>query len=115
MIWLPREAGGDQWAFYFATNATRVVVILITLFLVQILVSLYRYNTRLAGYYDARADALLLLHAEEGIVQRMPFAELMAALSPDGVDFGRAPKTSLDHAMAMAKEVLRVGGRGRPG
>ncbi len=40
-----------------------------------ILVSLYRYNTRLAGYYDARADALLLLHAEESNVKGMPFGD----------------------------------------
>ncbi len=109
------QEGGDRWSFTFATNATRVAVILITLFLVQILVSLYRYNTRLAGYYDARADALLLLHAEESNVKDMPFGELMAALSPDAVDFGRTAKTSVDHAVEMAKEVMRVDRRGRPG
>ncbi len=112
---LQGQEGGDRWSFTFATNATRVAVILITLFLVQILVSLYRYNTRLAGYYDARADALLLLHAEESNVKGMPFGELTAALSPDAVDFGRTAKTSVDHAVEMAKEVMRVGGRGRPG
>ena len=35
-------------------------------FLLQLLVSLYRYNTRLAAYFDARADALFFAATQGG-------------------------------------------------
>jgi hypothetical protein len=45
-----------------STIASRADAVLILLFLVQILVSLYRYNFRLASYYDGRAYALELMN-----------------------------------------------------
>jgi hypothetical protein len=41
--------------------ATRVSMVALALFLVQILVTMFRYYTRLAAFYDARADALVLV------------------------------------------------------
>lgn len=99
--------------FLIWINATRVAIIFIILFLVQILVNLYRYNTRLAGYYDARADALMLMTVEEIGSKKVGLDALMIALSPDMLDFGKSPKTAVDHAMGIAKELLRTGDRRR--
>ena len=43
-----------------ATGITRFGVLAIAIFLVQILVSLYRYNTRMAAVYRAKADAIIM-------------------------------------------------------
>ena len=56
------------------------------LFLVQILVTLYRYNIRLASYYDARADALQLANGSS----REEFFKLVFAISPENLEFGRS-------------------------
>ena len=69
-----------------ASLATRVGAVFLLLFLVQILVSLYRYNIRLASYYDARADALQLSNRSEG----EEFAKLVLVLSPENLEFGRS-------------------------
>ena len=74
-----------------------------------------RYNTRLVAFYDARAKALLL--TEPGSPPRRQLnvdgiEKLMAALSPDGMDFGRAPRTVTEHAGQMARDLFRMGGRG---
>ena len=70
-----------------AASLTRVGVLVVAIYLVQILVQLYRYNTRLAENYFAHADALLLrkhLGAEE-------HKALQDALHPD-VPYGKEPK-----------------------
>ena len=70
-----------------AASLTRLGVLIIAIYLVQILVQLYRYNTRLAENYFAHADALLLrkhIGAEE-------HKALQDALHPD-VPYGRDPK-----------------------
>ena len=101
--------------FLLQTNALRAGIILLILFLVQILVSLSRYDTRLAAFYDARADALLLTDPGS-LPQRTlnvdEIDKLMAALSPDALDFGRAPRTVTEQAGQMARDLFRMGGRG---
>ena len=70
-----------------AASLTRVGVLVVAIYLVQILVQLYRYNTRLAENYFAHADALLLrkhLGAED-------HKALQDALHPD-VPYGKEPK-----------------------
>jgi hypothetical protein len=68
-------------------TVTRFGVLVIAIYLVQILINLYRYNTRLAAYYRATADSLLLLdHRHERI------DGLHASLWPD-LDYGRSPQT----------------------
>jgi hypothetical protein len=69
-----------------ASLATRVGAVFLLVFLVQILVSLYRYNIRLASYYDARADALQLSNRSAG----EEFAKLVLVLSPENLEFGRS-------------------------
>jgi hypothetical protein len=78
------------------TSVTRFGVVLILVFLVQILVSLYRYNMRLAAFYFARADGLVLL-------SRMPsnLGTLVNIVSPDKIDFGKPPKTPAEEATGL--------------
>src|SRR4029077_16715686 len=72
-----------------AVLAVRVSVTVTLLFFIQILWSLYRYYTRLAGYYSARADGLLLilshLHKDDGLPA---VSELIQLFSPS-LDFGK--------------------------
>jgi hypothetical protein len=75
---------------------------LLILFLVQILITLYRYSTRVSAFYEARADALQL--ASE--VDALSLKELVDALSADKVDFGKAPVPSSQMAFETIKAAL---------
>ena len=70
-----------------ATSVTRFGVLIIAIYLVQILIDLYRYNTRTAAYYRALADALLLSGMKPGSI-----SALHKALRPD-VNFGKESKS----------------------
>lgn len=104
--------------------ATRVGAVVLLLFLVQILVPLYRYNMKLSSYYDARADALTIIgtnrpeevtgsnganNATDPAPARTSvdtLERLVAALSPDNIDFGKAPATPSESALRFAKDVI---------
>ena len=90
--------------------SSRVAILVIVLFLVQVLVGLNRYNMRLAAFYLTRADALLLLSVSVGdklILLSLDVAEhLTRMLSPDQLDFGKTPKTVAQHAMDLAGNLL---------
>ncbi len=88
--------------FSFQTSIIRITTILLIAFLVQILTGLYRYNTRLAGYYDARADAAMVVE-----FAGMRFDKLVELLSPDHLAFGRQPKSPADNAVEVGREILR--------
>lgn len=70
-----------------AESVTRFGVLAVAIYLVQILINLYRYNTRLAAYYLAHRDTLLL-QAEEP--ERL--SALHQRLWPD-LQYGRVPST----------------------
>ena len=89
------------------TIIERIGTVLIVLIMVQYLMSLARYNLRLAAFYRARRDALRLNEME-----RLPRPEnvdelgrMMEALSPDGLDFGSSPKTAVNLAMQLARTI----------
>ena len=87
--------------------ATRVGAIVLLLFLVKILVPLYRYNIKLASYYDARADVLELIGP--GLREDKAYdtlAKLTSALTPEGIDFGSPPPSPTDQAIELAKHIL---------
>ena len=106
--------GGADISFITNTTAIRAGVIVLILFLVQILVHLSRYNTRLAAYYNARADVLLLIGNRRWDFVALTVAEvreLMDAFSPDTLDFGKSPATTMDRIANLARDVSR--GRSR--
>ena len=76
--------------------ATRIAIVGLLIYLVQILVNRYRYHRHVAKFYKARAQALRLFIADSSTGVR-PFsnaslADLAAALSPDGTYFDKAPR-----------------------
>lgn len=74
--------------------ATRIAIVGLLIYLVQILVNRYRYHRHLAKFYKARAQALRLLIADPSphTFSNSSLSELAAALSPDGTYFDKAPK-----------------------
>ena len=78
--------------------ATRIAIVGLLIYLVQILVNRYRYHQRLAKFYRARAQALRLLMSastNEDIFNNTTFSDLATALSPDriGSDKNTDPPT----------------------
>ena len=93
------KGDGIKSTIFLQTNIIRGGILALIVYLVQILVSLYRYNTRLSSFYDARADAILLSRdANTG------FHTLVDALSPDHFDFGKQPKTAAGAALDIPRE-----------
>jgi hypothetical protein len=85
------EHGYSDWRYIVATAITRVGVVLIIVFLVQILMGLYRYNTRLITYYNSRRDLLSLWEGDQK--KLLPLNNVMA---PPTFDFGKDPKHPLE-------------------
>lgn len=80
---------------------TRVTVGILLIFLIQILVKMYRYNVRLAAFYEARADALQLASNLNSVaVERA--AKL---LSPEAIDFGEMPEPPSKQVIELVKQV----------
>jgi hypothetical protein len=86
-----------------STLSTRIGTILLYLFLVQILVALYRYNIRLAAFYDGRADTLQLvsLDTTNGAIE-----PVMRIVCPDAVDFGSTPRPLTEKAVEAAGRMV---------
>lgn len=84
----------SPWIFLLQTNSLRAAILVVLIFLSQHLITLARYDLRLAAFYLARGDALLL--SEPATLSWSSIKELerlIATLSPDGLDFGRPPRT----------------------
>lgn len=89
-----------------AAIATRVGFIVLLLFLVRILVPLYRYNVRLASFYDARADALELIYLHNLGANNKLFEKLTLTCSPSHIDFSDGPASPTQEALDLAKQFL---------
>jgi hypothetical protein len=91
--------------FLISTITTRIGIVVLLLFLVQILVPLYRYNIKLSGFYEARANALELLELVDD-KNDDALERLVSVFSPDSLEFGKAPATPTQQAIDMAKDVI---------
>ena len=94
----PESTKCDGSAFCWPTDSEKVLLRVATLtilfFLVQLLVRNYRYNIRLAAFWESRSDAVLLAstfarHPAEG------FDDLVGAMAPDGYDFKAPPASGM--------------------
>ena len=85
------------------TGPIRLAIVVLLLFLVQVLVGLNRYNTRLAAFYLARADTLLLLPDSTDQTPLDAVERVTQLLSPDQLDFGRTPKAVAQHAVELVR------------
>jgi hypothetical protein len=81
------------------TSLIRFGGVAVTLFLMAVLVPVYRYNVRLSTYYLARADALLL--CKDVLVPN--FTELAGLLTPSIV-FDKEPRTPVDAVSSIVKD-----------
>ena len=52
------QRGYSDSRYIIATAITRIGVVLVIIFLAQVLIGLYRYNTRLITFYNSRRDLL---------------------------------------------------------
>jgi hypothetical protein len=93
-------------------TATRLGVIALLIFLVQIVVNKYRYLQRLAGFYQARAQAFrMLADTDPGLgaqlLQGVTATELIASLSPDAIRFDKTAAAPTDNLAALLQAGLR--------
>jgi hypothetical protein len=102
------ERGYNDTRYLIATAITRVGVVLIIVFLVQILIGLYRYNTRLITFYTSRRDALQIWNLKETSLEK-----LQKVMAPN-VDFGKEPKHPLEDIIRAAGSKLNIKGLSRP-
>ncbi|MEX0349140.1 MAG: hypothetical protein AB3N15_06905 [Paracoccaceae bacterium] len=92
--------------------ATRLAVIALLIFLVQIVVNRYRYLQRLADFYDGRAQAFRML-ANAGptaagvMLHNVSLNELMAGLSPSAISFGREAEPPTQHLMSILQTAIK--------
>jgi hypothetical protein len=85
------DRGYGDWRYIVATAITRVGVVLIIVFLVQILMGFYRYNTRLTAYYNSRRDVLALWKGD-----KTGLKALHEVLTMPNIDFGKEPRHPLE-------------------
>ena len=84
---------------------TRVAALVLIFLLVNLMIRLYQYNTRLAAFYDARADALVLSKDHEAAVRDMSLVDMINGLSPESHDYAAMPKSPMDQVTEVAKAV----------
>jgi hypothetical protein len=83
---------GELWSMV----SFRAGLVISAFFVMQILVSMFRYSLRLAAFYDARADALTL--CDDGLTALDAMAKLF---TPTDIDFGPAVRTPIGEMAAM--------------
>jgi hypothetical protein len=102
LVKTPNSKGNsDNDLFYrlLQTSITRFGLLAVIGFWVSIFVSLYRYNIRLAAFYSARADLLLMMGP--GITVS-DFGLMVAALTPT-LEFGKAPQPPIGQVIDLVK------------
>ncbi|MEA2899259.1 MAG: hypothetical protein QOJ84_4874 [Bradyrhizobium sp.] len=88
------------------TSLIRFGGVAVTLFLMSVLVPIYRYNVRLGTFYLARADTLIL--CRDSHVNN--FGELLNLLTPT-LAFDREPKTPVDSVASIVKDAANIARR----
>jgi hypothetical protein len=94
----------------YASIAMRVVAVALGIYLVQILVSTFRYYVRLANHFTSRADLLRLLEVG-GAFAPLSLQQFAAVFTPDQVSFGKAPPAVTDRAMQAVIDLLHGNAR----
>jgi len=82
-------------------NITRFGTVAVIVFIVMILMGVYRYSMRLAAFYLSQADALHVLERGINIDQ---FEKISAAMAPTA-EFGKLPETPMQ-TLVRASELL---------
>jgi len=107
------DEAGSLWR-NISSLAARLAVIALLIYLVNILVNLYRYNMRLAAFYQARGDAIdtaLATGADLSAMAGSSLAELAAAHTPEDVTFGARPAPPTEVILNAIKDVAKTAQR----
>lgn len=88
-----------------SSTSQRIGIVVLLIFLIQILVPAYRYNIKLAAFYEARADALEM----RSEIPDCPLDKLILLLSPDSINFGKGISSPTDNLLEVVKEAAKVG------
>jgi hypothetical protein len=86
------------------TSITRFGLLAVIGFFVALLVSLYRYNVRLAAYYMARADFFRVFG--DDVLTTSETSAIMTALTP-GIEFGKIPATPAMQILELLKSAKK--------
>ena len=101
---------GDLWR-NISSLVARLAVIALLIYLVNILVNLYRYNMRLAAFYQARGDAIdtaLAVGADLSGLAGTSLAELAGSHTPEDVTFGARPAPPTEAILNAIKDVAKI-------
>ncbi|MEO0634062.1 MAG: hypothetical protein AAFY52_08040 [Pseudomonadota bacterium] len=91
-----------------ASGITRFGILLVVIFLVQILVGVYRYSLRLSAFYAGRADALVA--AKD---RKTDLGAWEAAFTPMDIDFGRQPVTPAQYVVDVVRAYMTKEKKGK--
>lgn len=97
------DRGAKQWRYLITTAITRIGVILIIVFLVQILLGMYRYNTRLMTWYSSIRDVLTLSEWKRESVEI-----LQKLLAVPNIEFGKEPRHPLEDIFRAAGNYFKT-------
>ena len=101
---------GSTWRNVSSLTA-RLAVIALLVYLVNILVNLYRYNMRLAAFYQARGDAMetaLASGCDIGTMMTETLSEFAHAYTPEEVNFGARPAPPTETIAKTFQELAKV-------
>ena len=98
----------NAWNYLTLTASWRLPILALSMFLAQVLFGLNRYHTRLAAFYSARADALSLLCTENNSASLEVMERATWVLSPQQVDFGRAPQAMPQQTVDLLSPQTRL-------
>ena len=105
----PQDKDGSHTADEFLASVpallTRLTVAALAVFLTQILVSLYRYSSRMAAFCDGRADALSAAQVQESGA----FSTFVGSFSAENVHFGQMPAGPLEQVVQITSQLVKSG------
>jgi len=87
-----------------STTIARIGAVLLLIFGAQILIGFYRYNLKLAAFYEARADALDLLNGES--LGNLP--AIVSTLSADQIEMGKPPKSPSEEVIKLVEALAEI-------
>ena len=99
-----QQITGSSAVLEYNSILIRVAAVLLIVFLVQTFITIFRYMTRLAAYYQARVDALQLATGVDigiGDLQK-----ITTVFSPETYDFGKLPRTPTEQAVDLARTII---------
>src|SRR5262249_18697979 len=111
---MPGSGEGESVLTLISEVAVRIGAILILIFLVRTLFTLYRYNTRLAAYYDGKADVLQIVGDREHLLPKSTKLIVPESIAPEK----QPPSPTgelLALIMALEKKVNRLTRRKKKG